>query len=383
MNIGFNKPYLSGRETAYIADAVERRKISGDGDYTKACHRFFEARYHFHKVLLTTSCTDALEMAAILLDIRPGDEVIIPSYTFVSSANPFILRGASVVFADSGSQHPNIDASGLEKLITARTKAIVVVHYAGIACEMDAIMTLAGKHDLFVIEDAAQAIDGYYKDRPLGSIGHIGCFSFHETKNIISGEGGLLVINDKQFAARAEVIWEKGTNRSAFNRNEVKKYEWIDIGSSFLPSELTAAFLYAQLENLDDIQQRRSNIWNYYYDNLKNCCPQLLPLIPSHSSNNYHIFYLVCKDLAQQQQLRSHLLAKGIQAITHYLALHRSPYFTALQQPARLENAERFADCIIRLPFYYELSTAEQDYIIEQIQKFFVPSAKQAVSLTM
>ena len=274
LSIPFNKPFFTGKETVYIQDAVSSGKISGNGYYTQLCHDFFEKKYGFQKVLLTSSCTDALEMAAILIDIQPGDEVIVPSYTFVSTANAFVLRGAKIIFADSREDHPGLDEDKIEELITPKTKAIVHVHYAGVACDMDKIMAIAGKYNLFVVEDAAQAIDSYYtgKDgvrRPLGSIGHLAAFSFHETKNIISGEGGMLVVNDDQFSKRAEIIWEKGTNRSAFFKGEVDKYGWVDIGSSFLPSDITAAFLWAQLEYLDEIQDKRKVIWNTYYEGLK------------------------------------------------------------------------------------------------------------------
>ena len=291
--IPFNKPYLSGKETDYIREAVLSGKISGDGLFTKRCHDFFEQKYGFKKVLLTTSCTDALEMAAILIDIQPGDEVIMPSYTFVSTANAFVLRGARIVFADSNKDNPNIDTDLIETLITPKTKAIVPIHYAGIACDMDKIMSLAEKYKLFVVEDAAQAIDSYFKDRPLGSIGHLAAFSFHETKNIISGEGGILIINDKRFIERAEIIREKGTNRSAFFRGEVNKYEWVDIGSSFLPSDIIAAFLFAQLENLNDIQEKRKQIWQTYHNNLKPLEYEgkiRLPHIPYFSTYNAHMF---------------------------------------------------------------------------------------------
>ena len=285
--IPFNKPYLSGKESSYLIEAVNSGKISGNGYFTKKCQHFFEERYGFKKTLLTTSCTYDLEMAAILLDLQPGDEVIMPSYTFVSTANAFILRGARIRFADSGTNNPNIDADRIEELITSKTKAIVVVHYAGVACDMDRIMGLANKHDLFVVEDAAHAIDSHYNDKPLGSIGHLAAFSFHETKNIISGEGGMLVINDDQFIRRAEIIWEKGTNRSAFFRGEIDKYSWVDIGSSFLPSEIVSAFLYAQLENLDDIQATRRSKWEYYEKQLQPLVrkglvdiPKLLYMLP-------------------------------------------------------------------------------------------------------
>ena len=267
--IDFNRPYLTGKETHYIYEAVSTGKISGNGAFTKKCQQFFESTYRFKKALLTTSCTDALEMAAILTDIQPGDEVILPSYTFVSTANAFVLRGAKLVFADSCNNEPNMDADKIEELITDKTKVIVPVHYAGVSCDMDKIMEVAEKHNLFVVEDAAQAVDSYFKDRPLGGIGHLSAFSFHETKNIISGEGGMLVINDDRFIQRAEIIWEKGTNRSAFFRGEVDKYGWVDVGSSFLPSEVVSSFLYAQLENIGDIQGRRKAIWNTYYEGLK------------------------------------------------------------------------------------------------------------------
>jgi len=291
--IPFNKPFFTGQETEYIKQAVSSGKISGNGTFTNKCQNFFEKKYGFKKCLLTNSCTDALEMSAILCDIQPGDEVIVPSYTFVSTANAFVLRGAKIVFADSRLDHPGIDESKIERLITSRTKMIVPVHYAGVACNMDVIMEIAKRHHLFVVEDAAQAIDSYYKGRPLGGIGHIGCFSFHETKNIQCGEGGMIVINDERFCKRAEIIWEKGTNRAEFFRGEVNKYGWVDIGSSFLPSEITAAFLFAQIEHLDEIQTRRKQIWNTYYDELKTL-EKLnflkLPYTPEYASNNGHLF---------------------------------------------------------------------------------------------
>lgn len=368
--IPFNKPYLHGRELVYIASSVASGKISGDGIYTKKCHDFFEARYQFHKVLLTTSCTDALEMAAILLNIQPGDEVIAPSYTFVSTVNAFVLRGAKIVFADSYSDHPNIDPKQIESLISLRTRAIVVVHYAGVACDMDVIMSLAEQYKIPVVEDAAQAIDSFYKLRPLGSIGCLSTFSFHETKNIISGEGGLLVINDKQYVQRAEIIREKGTNRSSFFRGEVDKYGWVDIGSSFLPSDIIAAYLYAQLEQLNAIQRRRLEIWHRY---LKALAPVVgvygikLPLIPDYATNNAHIFYLECACLHQRSQLIQHLDSAGIKAVFHYQSLHRSPYFQGLHDGRSLPNSDHFTDSIVRLPMYFDLSNDEVDFICEQI----------------
>lgn len=370
--IPFNKPYLSGKETEYIQLAVESGKISGDGVYTKKCHDFFETKFGFNKVLLTTSCTDALEMAAILIDIQEGDEVIIPSYTFVSTVNAFVLRGATIVFADSESSTPNIDVDIIESLITPRTKAIVPVHYAGVACDMDKIMELADKHKIFVVEDAAQAIDSYYKGRPLGSIGHLAAFSFHETKNIISGEGGMLVINDERFAKRAEIIREKGTNRSSFFRGEVDKYGWVDIGSSFLPSDIIAAFLFAQLENLDRIQKRRTELWNRYNDGFKEAAANDLiniPFIPEYATCNGHMFYLVAKNLEQRNQIIDACKSKDIHPVFHYLSLHKSPYFSQYYIGDELPNSDFYTDSLLRLPLYFELSFEDQDLVIESILK--------------
>jgi dTDP-4-amino-4,6-dideoxygalactose transaminase len=372
--ITFNKPYLTGKETDYIKDAVSNLKISGDGVYTKKCHQFFEKKWGFKKVLLTTSCTDALEMAAILLDIKEGDEVIAPSYTFVSTVNAFVLRGAKIVFCDSSTENPNIDVDKIEALITPRTKAIIPVHYAGIACDMDKIMAIADKHKLFVIEDAAQAIDSYYKGKPLGSIGHMAAFSFHETKNIISGEGGLLVINDDRFIKRAEIIREKGTNRSAFFRGEIDKYGWVDIGSSFLPSDIIAAFLYAQLENLNDIQSKRKKIWNTYQKALADLEIQekvKLPFIPSYATNNAHMFYVVCRNLAERSGLIEHLRAKNISCVFHYLSLHKSPFYEGKHKGNDLPESNHYTDCLVRLPFYYELSDADLERVIGEIQLFY------------
>ncbi len=369
--IPFNKPYLTGKETEYIEQAVRSGKISGNGMFTQHCQHYFEQRYGFKKCLLTTSCTDALEMAAILCDIQPGDEVIIPSYTFVSTALAFVRQGAKIVFADSLPNHPNIDADKIEALITDRTKVIVPVHYAGVACDMDKIMTLATKYNLLVVEDAAQAIDSYYispktgEKRALGSIGHLSAFSFHETKNIIAGEGGMLAINDERFIHRAEIIWEKGTNRAEFFRGEVNKYGWVDTGSSFLPSEVIAAFLWAQIENLDDIQRRRKEIWQLYYDNLVSL-PAIkgigLPIIPNYATNNAHMFYLVCNNLEQRTELIKKLKENDILAVFHYLSLHNSDYYACKHDGRALPNGDRFADCLVRLPLYYEL---ESNKIIE------------------
>lgn len=368
--IPFNKPYLHGRELVYIAQSVASGKISGDGIFTKKCHEYFENRYGFKKVLLTTSCTDALEMAAILLDIQPGDEVIAPSYTFVSTVNAFALRGAKIVFADSYSEHPNIDPEQIEALVTEKTKAIVVVHYAGVACDMDRIMAISERHGIPVVEDAAQAIDSYYKGKPLGSIGALGTFSFHETKNIIAGEGGLLTINDERFVNRAEIIREKGTNRSSFFRGEVDKYGWVDIGSSFLPSDIVAAYLYAQLEQLDIIQARRKEIWQRYYKNLQPLVQSSkikIPLIADYANNNAHMFYLVCENLEQRTQLISNLKENGIYAVFHYLSLHDSPYYQPLHDGRVLANSDHYSDCLVRLPLFYELADEQVDYISQTV----------------
>ncbi|MDF2452198.1 MAG: TDP-4-keto-6-deoxy-D-glucose transaminase, partial [Bacteroidota bacterium] len=354
--------------------AVNSMKISGDGIFTKKCHDFFEKKYGFKKVLLTTSCTDALEMAAILLDIKDGDEVIAPSYTFVSTVNAFVLRGAKIVFIDSRPDNPNMDVDQIEALITPRTKVIVPVHYAGIACDMDKIMALANKHNLFVVEDAAQAIDSYYNSRPLGSIGHMAAFSFHETKNIISGEGGMLVVNDEQFIKRAEIIREKGTNRSSFFRGEVDKYGWVDIGSSFLPSDIIAAFLYAQLENLDAIQTKRKEIWSRYYGELKQLEQSgsiKLAHIPDFATNNAHMFYIQCKTLEERSALIEHLKKGGVHAVFHYLSLHKSPYYTGKHHGGEMLQSDRYADTLLRLPFYYELTDKDILRITDLIVSFY------------
>ena len=373
MNIPFNKPHLTGKEAHYMYQAVAEGKLSGNGAFTKKCQQFFEDRYGFKKCLLTTSCTDALEMAAILCNIQLGDEVIVPSYTFVSSALAFVRAGAKIVFADSMKDNPNIDAEQIEALITPRTKVIVPVHYAGVACDMDRIMEIANKYNLIVVEDAAQAIDSYYKGRPLGSIGHLSAFSFHETKNIISGEGGMLCINDERFIRRAEIIWEKGTNRAEFFRGEVNKYGWVDTGSSFLPSEVIAAFLWAQLENLDDIQSRRKHLWELYYSCLSPIANSPSPKfalanIPDYATNNAHMFYLVCNNLEERTTLIKHLKDNGILAVFHYLSLHSSPYYTDKHDGRELPECDRYADCLVRLPLYYDLKDEEVITTVEVIK---------------
>lgn len=372
----FNKPYLTGKETHYIYQAVSNGKLSGNGAYTKKCHNYFEVNYGFKKCLLTTSCTDALEMAAILLDVQPGDEIIIPSYTFVSTALAFVRQGAKIVFADSRADHPGIDEDTIEALITNRTKAIVVVHYAGVACDMDKIMEIAERHQLFVVEDAAQAVDSYYTSKDgnkqaLGSIGHLSAFSFHETKNIISGEGGMLCVNDERFIKRSEIIWEKGTNRAEFFRGEVHKYGWVDIGSSFLPSELIAAFLWAQIEELESIQAKRRQIWNTYYDELKAGYNRIqLPEIPHYATNNAHMFYIVCENGTMRSNLIDYLKARDVMAVFHYLPLHKSAFYANKHDGRNLANCERYAERLVRLPFYYELTDKEQMKIIDDIKTF-------------
>ncbi len=378
--IPFNKPYLTGKEGHYIYQAVLSGKISGDGIFTKKCHDFFEKKYGFNKCLLTTSCTDALEMAALLIDIQPGDEVIMPSYTFVSTSNAFVLRGAKIVFCDSRTDHPGIDEDAIEALITDKTKAIVPVHYAGVACDMDKIMDLAAKYKLYVVEDAAQAIDSYYTGRdgvkrPLGSIGHLAAFSFHETKNIMAGEGGMLVINDQKFADRAEIIREKGTNRSKFFRGEVDKYGWVDMGSSFLPSDIIAAFLYAQIENIDEIQRRRKEIWHAYSRLLQPLQDKGiigLPVIPDFASNNGHMFYITLKDIDARTALIADLKANNIYAVFHYLSLHKSPFYEAKHDGRVLPETDRYTDCILRLPMFYELTEDNIKSISEVIINYFV-----------
>lgn len=372
--IPFNKPYLTGKEAHYLYEAVSSGKISGNGLFTKRCQQFFEQKYGFNKTLLTTSCTDALEMTALLLNIQQGDEVIMPAYTFVSTANAFVLRGAKIVFADSYADNPNIDATTIEALITPKTKAIVVVHYAGIACDMDKILTIANQYQLAVVEDAAQAIDSFYKGRPLGSIGDLGAFSFHETKNIISGEGGMLTINDNTHIKRAEIIWEKGTNRAAFFRGEVDKYGWIDVGSSFLPAETVAAFLYSQLEHLEDIQNRRKSIWQAYYKGLKKLANEgyfKLPTIPNYATNNGHLFYLVCRSLEERTQFIQYLRSKDIYPVFHYLSLHQSDFYKDKHDGRILRNCDTFADCLVRLPLFYELQSTQIEYIIDTIHQFY------------
>lgn len=375
--IPFNKPFLTGKEAHYMYQAVYTGKLSGNGVFTKKCQQFFEEKYGFKKAVMTTSGTDALEMAAILCEVKPGDEVIVPSYTFVSSALAFVRQGARIIFADSCEHNPNIDAEKLEALITPKTKVIVPVHYAGVACDMDKIMDIANRHNILVVEDAAQAIDSYYKGRPLGSIGHFGCFSFHETKNITAGgEGGLLTVNDERFIRRAEIIWEKGTNRAEFFRGMVNKYGWVDTGSSFLPSEINSAFLWAQLESLETIQTRRKAIWNLYNEGLNDLAEKgcfETPDMPEYATNNAHMYYLVCRNLDERTKLITFLKEKGVLAVFHYLSLHLSDYYRDHHEGAipSLPNCDHFADCLVRLPMFFELKDEDVKLIINTIHEFY------------
>ncbi len=374
--IPFNKPYLSGSETDYLIHAVNTGKLSGNGLFTKKCQDYFMERYGFRKCLLTTSGTDALEMCAMLCELKPGDEVIVPSYTFVSTALAFLREGAKVVFADSSSDNPNMDADKLESLITPRTRVIVPVHYAGMACDMGKIMDLARKYDLIVVEDAAQAVDSYYNGKPLGGVGHLGAFSFHETKNITAGgEGGLLTINDERFVRRSEILWEKGTNRAEFFRGAVNKYGWVDMGSSFLPSEINAAYLWAQLENLERIQDKRKQLWQHYYDEVKTLAEDgllRLPQIPDYATNNGHLFYVVCRNLQERTGLISYLKEHGVIAPFHYLSLHKSEYYVKQDNVIPdLPVCDMYADCLVRMPLFYELLMEQADSVISLIYAYY------------
>ncbi len=366
--IPLHKPYISGDELAYVTDAIESAELSGNGKYTNLCQEYFRDHYGFHTSLLTTSCTTALEMAALLSEIGPGDEVIVPSFTFVSSVNPFLMRGASIVFADSETQTPNIDPQSILKLITKKTKVIIVVHYAGIACDMDAIMKIAQDQNILVIEDAAHAQGAKHNQTYLGSLGALGTYSFHPTKNITSGEGGLLIVNDEKFQHRAELLWEKGTNRKNFLLGEVNKYEWWDIGSSFYPSELNAAFLWGQLSHVDKVNNRRMDLWKVYAEELSNIPGIEVPNIPKYANHNAHLFYLK----AENNNLRNHLIAElkkeGISAAFHYLALHESPFWKT-KGHSQLTEAMNWQHCIIRLPLFYSMTEDELDLVIASVRK--------------
>lgn len=371
--IGFNIPHFTGKETGYILDALASGKISGNGIFTEKAQILFNELFHFNKSLITSSCTDALEMSSILLDIMPGDEVIMPSFTFVSTANAFILRGAEVKFVDSRPDHPGMDEDLIEPLITEKTKAIVPVHYAGVACDMGKIADLAVKYGLKICEDAAQAVDSYYMGQSLGSFGDTAAFSFHETKNISSGEGGMLVVNNKELQERAEIIWEKGTNRSAFFRGEVDKYNWVDIGSSFLPSDIIAALLFAQLEDLRDIQENRMKTWNRYYEILRPLAEGghfRLPSIPDYATNNAHMFYLVCNSLDARSSLIDSLKRDDISAVFHYISLHRSPYFKSRHDNRNLPWSDLYSNNLVRLPLFYGLTETQMERITQNIKEW-------------
>lgn len=370
--IPFNKPYFSGKELKYLEDVCHSTTMSGNGQFTKKCHEFLEKKYGFKKCLLATSGTDALEMCAMLCKLKPGDEVIVPSYTFVSSALAFLREGAKVVFCDSSKESPNVSLENIEPLVTPRTKVICVVHYAGVAVDMDPIMEFANEHGILVVEDAAQAIDSYYKGRPLGSIGHFGAFSFHETKNISSGEGGLCVVNDDRYISRAEIIWEKGTNRAEFYRGMVNKYGWVDMGSSFLPSEFNAAYLWAQLEQMDDIQNKRKHIWQMYWDGLNGQIdPSIrMPYIPDYATNNAHMFYMVFPNLDYRTRYMKFMKENGVTPTFHYLPLHSSEYYKDKHDGRELPYCDHYGDCLVRLPLFYELTDEEVQKIIDLTKEF-------------
>ncbi len=373
-NIPFNIPYRSENEMAYVNEAIHHGHLSGNGPFTQKCQAWFEEQYDFGKCFLTHSCTGALEMASLLLDIQPGDEILIPSYTFVTSASTFELRGAKLVFCDSKKDHPNIDVDSIRANITEQTKALVIVHYGGVACDMDEIMALVEEHDIYLIEDAAHAIDAYYDGRSLGSFGHLAAFSFHHTKNITSGEGGMLVVNDVTLTEKAEIIWEKGTNRAAFFRGEIGRYEWISLGSSFSPSELVAAYLWAQLEESDIIVSSRLNVWEKYAKGLKELkdSGHIHFLEPDVSKeHNAHIFHIICSNGTERNGLIQHLKNAGVRSSSHYLCLHQSPYFKEKYQGGVLDNAIGFEKCLLRLPVYPTLDDDDQYYIISSILEYY------------
>ncbi len=375
MKIPFNKPFIIGKEVDYIRRSVRSGHIAGDGIFTKRCHSFLEKKLNARKVFLTTSCTSALEMAAILCGVKKGDEVILPSYTFVSTANAFYLRGAKLIFVDIRPDTLNIDERLIRDSVTRRTKVIVPVHYAGVGCEMDAIMETAKKNELYVVEDAAQGIDAAYKDKKLGTIGDFGALSFHETKNCICGEGGALIVNNKKFIERSEIIREKGTDRSKFFRGETDKYTWVDIGSSYLPSDLLAAFLYAQIENMDKIAERRKEIYETYAQKLAGLARMgvmRLPVIPSHCRSNYHAFYIMLENKKVRDKLLNYLRAKNIHAVFHYIPLHLSPMGRSMgYRPGQLPITESASDRLLRLPFYYRFMKREMDEVTKNIRRFF------------
>jgi dTDP-4-amino-4,6-dideoxygalactose transaminase len=373
--IPFNKPFIAGAELFHIARAVTMGNVSGDGYFTERCCRLLEQRFDIPKVLMTPSCTAALEMAAQLCDLEPGDEVIMPSYTFVSTANAVVRAGGKPVFVDIRPDTLNLDETKIEAAITSRTKAIWPVHYAGVGCDMDAIMEIANAHDLLVVEDAAQGVDSFYRGRALGSIGHLGCYSFHETKNVICGEGGALCINDPAFIERAEIIRDKGTNRKQFFRGQVDKYTWVDCGSSYVPSEIACAFLYGQLEHLDTITARRSEIYRRYTEMLSAAvAPSTiqLPSIPADCRSNFHLYYVLLDSEATRNELMSHLQALNISAVFHYVPLHSAPYARAIGLTSgRLPVTEELSASLLRLPMYYELTADDQQRVADEVGRYF------------
>ncbi len=373
MKIPFNKPYLTGKEFEYIEESLKSGNIVGNCDFTKKCEKLMEDKFDAKKVLLTGSCTDAMEMASLLIDLQPDDEVILPSFTFVSTANAFILRGAKPVFIDIREDTLNIDEKKIEEKITKKTKAIYPIHYAGVSCEMDTIMDIAERHNLYVMEDSAQGVNAKYRGRFLGTIGHLGAYSFHGTKNYTCGEGGALVINDEKFIERAEILREKGTNRSKFIRGEVDKCTWVDIGSSFLLSDVSASFLYAQLEYLDEIKEKRRAIFDFYYENLKTLETSgvlRLPTIPNECESNYHIFYIILRSNKARNSLMDKLRSEGIQSTFHYIPLHNSPMGMKFgYKDGDLPITEAVSDCILRLPFYADLKLDELSFIVKKIEE--------------
>ncbi|MDY0170977.1 MAG: dTDP-4-amino-4,6-dideoxygalactose transaminase [Thermoguttaceae bacterium] len=372
--IPFNKPFIAGKELDYIAQAVAYGNLAGDGEFTEQCSRLLQERFDIRKVLLTPSCTAALEMAAVLCELGPGDEVIMPSYTFVSTASAVARTGAKPVFVDIRPDTLNLDETRIEAAVTTRTKAVFVVHYAGVACEMDAVMALAQRYGLLVVEDAAQGVNAYYRGRPLGAIGHLGCYSFHETKNYICGEGGALCVNDERFAERAEILRHKGTNRQRFNRGEVDRYTWVDLGSAYVPSELCSAFLYGQLEVLDAIAHRRRDIYGSYYRQLEPFERQgvlRLPGIPEQCATNHHMFYVLLPTAGQRDALLRHLRSKGIHAVFHYVPLHSSPMGRKLGcADCHLPVTEDLAARIVRLPMFYGITDEEQERVVQAVREF-------------
>ncbi|MZK53464.1 dTDP-4-amino-4,6-dideoxygalactose transaminase [Clostridium beijerinckii] len=373
--IPFNKPAVTGKEIEYIAEAIANEKICGDGGFTQKCNKWLKEKTKTRKVLITTSCTHALEMAAILADIKEGDEIIMPAFTFVSTADAFVMRGAKIIFVDIRPDTMNIDENLIESAITSKTKAIVPVHYAGVSCEMDKILRIAEKHNLLVVEDAAQGVMATYKGQALGSIGDFGCYSFHETKNYSSGEGGAILIKDDKYVERAEIIREKGTNRSKFWRGQVDKYTWVDLGSSYLPSELNAAYLYAQLEEAEKINNHRLILWNLYNDllqPLQNEGKIELPTIPKECEHNAHMFYIKAKDLQERTELITFLKENNIGAVFHYIPLHTSP---AGLKFGRFHGEDAYttseSEKLLRLPMYYSLTGDEVRYVVEKIKLFY------------